>query len=86
MDIVASDEERSEKADLLVGTGTLRYLVPLRGNSTVGAKQARLRSRQFGSRSSFVDSQELAESGVFCPECPKLCFRLKQANTGFIIF
>jgi hypothetical protein len=85
MDVVASDEEGSEKGDLLLGAGTLRYLVPFGGNSIVGRKQGRLRSRSLGSRSSLVESQELAESGVLCPEYPKLCFCLKQPSATFTV-
>jgi hypothetical protein len=87
MDVIASDKEGSEKGGLLVGAGTLRYLVSLGGNSIVGWKQGRPRSstRTLGSRSSMIESRELAESRVLGPECPKLCFRLKQPGVGFTV-
>jgi len=85
MDIVASDEEGSEESDLFIGAGTLRYFAPLGANSIVGLEQGRLRGRNLGPSFSLVESQELAESGVFCPERPKLCFRLEEAGAGFIV-
>jgi hypothetical protein len=85
MDVVASYEQGSEKGDLGVGTRTVRYRIPFGGNAIVRWKQGRPRSSSLGSRPSFVESQELAESGVLRPEFPKLCLRLKQPQVGFIV-
>src|SRR5271157_3404865 len=49
VDVGASDEGGSEERDLLVCTGTLRYLVPLGVNAIIDLKQGWLRCGILGS-------------------------------------